>query len=52
MSLVTSSPTTWKGPANVLDHATNEIASGSKLGIDATKTIPGVKATAEKLFNL
>jgi 4-hydroxy-3-polyprenylbenzoate decarboxylase len=25
----------------VLDHATSEIASGSKLGIDATKKIPG-----------
>jgi 4-hydroxy-3-polyprenylbenzoate decarboxylase len=24
-----------------LDHATNEIAIGSKLGIDATKKIPG-----------
>jgi 4-hydroxy-3-polyprenylbenzoate decarboxylase len=27
-------------PAKVLDHATSEIASGSKLGIDATKKIP------------
>jgi hypothetical protein len=51
----------------VLDHATSEIASGSKLGIDATKKIPGegfkrpwpplikmdaaVKAKVEKLFN-
>ena len=26
---------------DVLDHATIEIASGSKLGIDATKKIPG-----------
>ena len=26
---------------DVLDHATSEIASGSKLGIDATKKIPG-----------
>jgi 4-hydroxy-3-polyprenylbenzoate decarboxylase len=25
----------------VLDHATSEIASGSKLGIDAPKKIPG-----------
>jgi 4-hydroxy-3-polyprenylbenzoate decarboxylase len=25
----------------VLDHATSEIASGSKLGIDATKKLPG-----------
>jgi 4-hydroxy-3-polyprenylbenzoate decarboxylase len=30
-----------KGPADVLDHATSEIASGSKLGIDATKKHPG-----------
>ena len=30
-----------KGPADVLDHATSEIAIGSKLGIDATKKIPG-----------
>ena len=30
-----------KGPADVLDHATSEIASGSKLGMDATKKIPG-----------
>ncbi|HEY0549817.1 MAG TPA: UbiD family decarboxylase [Verrucomicrobiae bacterium] len=56
-----------KGPSDVLDHATSEIASGSKLGIDATKKIPGegfqrawpplikmdaaVKAKMEKLFN-
>jgi 4-hydroxy-3-polyprenylbenzoate decarboxylase len=25
----------------VLDHATSEIAIGSKLGIDATKKLPG-----------
>ena len=25
----------------MLDHATSEIAMGSKLGIDATKKIPG-----------
>jgi len=30
-----------KGPSDVLDHATSEIASGSKLGVDATKKIPG-----------
>jgi 4-hydroxy-3-polyprenylbenzoate decarboxylase len=30
-----------KGPADVLDHATSDIAIGSKLGIDATKKIPG-----------
>jgi 4-hydroxy-3-polyprenylbenzoate decarboxylase len=57
-----------KGPADVLDHATSEMAMGSKLGIDATKKIPGegfkrpwpplikmdaaVKAKVEKLFNL
>ena len=51
---------------DVLDHATSEIASGSKLGIDATKKIPGegfkrpwpplikmdaaVKAKVEKFF--
>ncbi len=28
-------------PADVLDHATSEIARGSKLGIDATKKLPG-----------
>jgi len=26
-----------KGPADVLDHATSEMAIGSKLGLDATK---------------
>jgi 4-hydroxy-3-polyprenylbenzoate decarboxylase len=30
-----------RGPADVLDHATSELAIGSKLGIDATKKIPG-----------
>jgi 4-hydroxy-3-polyprenylbenzoate decarboxylase len=30
-----------KGPSDVLDHATSEIASGSKPGIDATKKLPG-----------
>jgi 4-hydroxy-3-polyprenylbenzoate decarboxylase len=30
-----------KGPSDVLDHATSEMAMGSKLGIDATKKIPG-----------
>ena len=30
-----------KGPADVLDHATSEMAIGSKLGIDATKKLPG-----------
>ena len=55
-----------KGPSDVLDHATSEIAVGSKLGIDATKKLPGegfkrewpplikmdkaVKAKVEKLF--
>ncbi len=28
-------------PSGVLDHATREIASGSKLGNDATKKLPG-----------
>jgi 4-hydroxy-3-polyprenylbenzoate decarboxylase len=30
-----------KGPADVLDHATSELAVGSKLGIDATHKLPG-----------
>jgi 4-hydroxy-3-polyprenylbenzoate decarboxylase len=30
-----------KGPADVLDHATSEIAIGSKMGFDATKKLPG-----------
>lgn len=30
-----------KGPADVLDHATSDLAIGSKLGIDATKKLPG-----------
>jgi 4-hydroxy-3-polyprenylbenzoate decarboxylase len=30
-----------KGPSDVLDHATSEIAVGSKMGFDATKKIPG-----------
>ena len=30
-----------KGPSDVLDHATSEIAIGSKLGIDATKKTAG-----------
>ena len=52
-------------PADVLDHATSEIAIGSKLGLDATKKLPGegfkrpwpplirmdaAKAKVEKLF--
>ena len=53
---------------DVLDHATSEIAIGSKLGIDATKKMPGegferpwpplikmdesVKAKVERLFGL
>ena len=56
-----------KGPSDVLDHATSEIASGSEFGIDATKKLAGesfkhpwpplikmasaVKAKVEKLFN-
>jgi 4-hydroxy-3-polyprenylbenzoate decarboxylase len=30
-----------KGPADVLDHATSEMAIGTKMGIDATKKLPG-----------
>jgi 4-hydroxy-3-polyprenylbenzoate decarboxylase len=30
-----------RGPADVLDHATTDLAVGSKLGIDATKKLPG-----------
>ncbi|HEY3853968.1 MAG TPA: menaquinone biosynthesis decarboxylase [Verrucomicrobiae bacterium] len=30
-----------RGPADVLDHATSELAVGSKLGIDATRKMPG-----------
>ena len=30
-----------RGPADVLDHATTDIASGTKLGLDATKKLPG-----------
>src|SRR5579883_824339 len=30
-----------KGPSDVLDHATSQIAVGSKLGIDATRKLPG-----------
>ena len=53
-------------PSDVLDHASSEIASGSKLGIDATRKSPGdgfkhlwpplikmdaaVKAKVEKLY--
>lgn len=30
-----------RGPADVLDHATSEVAMGTKLGIDATRKLPG-----------
>jgi 4-hydroxy-3-polyprenylbenzoate decarboxylase len=30
-----------KGPADVLDHATTDLAVGSKMGIDATHKLPG-----------
>jgi 4-hydroxy-3-polyprenylbenzoate decarboxylase len=30
-----------KGPADVLDHATSELAMGTKMGIDATRKLPG-----------
>ena len=33
-------PQSWD-PADVLDHATSEIAVGTKLGIDATRKLPG-----------
>jgi 4-hydroxy-3-polyprenylbenzoate decarboxylase len=55
-----------RGPADVLDHATSEIAMGTKLGVDATRKLPGegfkrpwpplikmdpaIKAKLEKLF--
>ena len=38
VSRLTSAATVSNG---VLDHATSEIAMGSKLGIDATKKLPG-----------
>src|SRR3989454_11066607 len=57
-----------KGPADVLDHATTEMATGSKMGIDATHKLPGegsrrgwpplikmdqaVKTAVEKLFEI
>jgi 4-hydroxy-3-polyprenylbenzoate decarboxylase len=30
-----------RGPADVLDHATTEMAIGTKLGLDATHKLPG-----------
>ena len=30
-----------RGPSDVLDHATPEVAMGSKMGIDATKKLSG-----------
>ncbi|MGO8679053.1 MAG: UbiD family decarboxylase [Limisphaerales bacterium] len=30
-----------RGPSDVLDHATTELAVGSKMGIDATRKLPG-----------
>jgi 4-hydroxy-3-polyprenylbenzoate decarboxylase len=30
-----------RGPADVLDHATSELAVGSKMGFDATRKLPG-----------
>jgi 4-hydroxy-3-polyprenylbenzoate decarboxylase len=30
-----------KGPSDVLDHATSEVAIGGKMGIDATRKLPG-----------
>ena len=56
-----------RGPADVLDHATSELAVGTKMGIDATRKLagegfkrpwppvikmdPAVKAKIERLFN-
>jgi len=36
-----------KGPADVLDHATSAVGVGSKLGIDATRKLPGEGFTRE-----
>jgi 4-hydroxy-3-polyprenylbenzoate decarboxylase len=30
-----------KGPSDVLDHATTDIAVGTKMGLDATHKLPG-----------
>jgi 4-hydroxy-3-polyprenylbenzoate decarboxylase len=30
-----------RGPADVLDHATSQMAIGTKLGVDATRKLPG-----------
>lgn len=30
-----------RGPADVLDHCTNEIGAGGKMGFDATRKVPG-----------
>jgi len=56
-----------RGPSDVLDHATSQIAVGTKMGIDATRKLAGegarcpwpplirmdeaVKAKVRKLFN-
>jgi len=56
-----------RGPADVLDHATSQLGVGSKLGVDATRKLPGegfqrpwpplikmdaaVKAKVETLFS-
>ena len=56
-----------RGPADVLDHAAAELAVGTKMGIDATRKLPGegfkrpwpplikmdpaVKAKIQRLFN-
>ena len=37
-----------KGLADVLEHATSEITIGSKLGIDATKKLPGEGAPGRR----
>ena len=30
-----------RGPADALDHATSQFAIGSKMGLDATRKLPG-----------
>jgi 4-hydroxy-3-polyprenylbenzoate decarboxylase len=30
-----------RGPSDALDHATSEFAIGSKMGLDATRKLPG-----------
>jgi len=39
--VVEDEPLRDEDPSDLLDHATSEITSGSKLGIDATKKLSG-----------